>query len=788
MIGFLSSILMAGSEQPELFPKEEIERIEQESAKNKATEDAIREDEQNIRRDINSQQSQGSNNSNFFKKAGIGLAYGVAGLGKLGYSILKDSSLKVAQKGNFWLIAMTLLGILIFFLQHQVFNTFWMVLVLNLTMGAILGLLIPSSGNKLQEIFHTSIAVGGLITIIQFIFSRFESTLLSTTWAGLLGLFILYLFLYMPWVSYILFVQNSVNGWFKDLAGFFLIIFLLFVVLGVLAGQGFLQRQQFTEGASLRGEFSTLARENWALIINATVTGVERAQNRSDDVFRYATGSYEESVDRDSQIQTLGLRFKELLLSNPDGTYFQGDAVSAWGVLESRSLDRAINVNASCLVDRRLGPNLWVEGIVNNPQFTIHDLDYRDITCSFPRHTFPDVKGHTLEIFADFDFTTNSYLRRYFISQQDFTNLRSNNIDPIQFYNIPRSDETGRFTNGPIELSLIKHNLLQSIERDTDFIIGIRVDVNRRMGWTGGQLLDIQNLVISLPSGLRIKQDRDGYMCSHSFVNYPSDQCYADCLARHTAERCMDTCGEHVMYQLESTDFELSRENGIDFVKTPLIFTCTVEVVNTADVIGRQSPIGIGNFRATADYRFRTSVEKPFRIIERTGYVNPNRLDDICGFKTEHLDSNVQINVEGVANAARNIIVNPKNPEENVTISNSVIQEKSGGVICPALLKGIIALRTTQAQSPNLLGYTGITAEQLREVSAPVDEDFRETFNDITYTSQFLLNKLNTEECQLQGERIIDCALGHFLCDSSSGPCVNNFVPRVIALAKHYNE
>lgn len=768
MIGLLSPILTTGgTPPPDVTSQQTTQDIQN-------TVEEEQEEISEIKKNLSDRVKGGFNTAKFILKTPSLLLKPFASLGS------------IPVKTNIAFLLLFLIGFLAFLFTYQF--VFWFIGV-NFFTGLLFGILTPGIRNRVQALLHF-IMVGFAISLLQYVVDFFIVPLLeSSGWFRLLILFILYLLYYMPWITYLVFIQNFIIAPLRSFSAALLVIALILILFGAMVHNGYIQRQQLQGAAvALKGEFFPLFEENWNNIVNATVRGVERAQNRSDDVFRYATGSYEENIDKNAQVQTLGIRFKEIQLSNIDGVYFQGDPISAWAVLESKSLDREIPVNASCLIDKKLGPNLWKEGIVNNPQFSIFDLDYRDITCSFPRHTFPDIKSHTLEIIADFDFTTNSYLRRYFIRQQDSNNFRMNDVDPLVFYEIPREDEIGKFTNGPLEVSIIKNNLLQTIERDTEFVVGIRLDVNRRMGWTNGRLLDIQNLVLSVPDGFKVAQDSEGLFCSHPFVEYSSGECYSDCLSRHSQDRCDSQCGEHLMYKLVATEFDKAKEFGIEYVKTPLIFTCQVVVTSAAEAIGGQNPIGIGNFRASADYRFRTSIEKPFRITEKSGYVNPMLVKDFCGFKTTYLDTDVQINAAGVATLSKDLVRNPKQPVENVTISDDIIQSMTGGVICPQIIKGIIAYRKANPGSSNLLGYTGITSQQLVEISASSDADFKETLEDIVYTTEYLIKKLNSEECQYQDGKLLDCALGYFFCDNPSGPCATTHVPRIVQVAKYYGE
>jgi hypothetical protein len=772
--------------------QEEVER----------TEEAV----ENVQSDVNEikKASKIASLGGAFKKGGGKTAAFLGTMAVGTWALLKPTRAKVISTSNPALLAiMITLGVVAYFITYIYgYNVF----MANFFIAALAFIAVKGMTNvDFRFAVNHFVTVWFAISIVQLTFDTFISSTRNNL--GLdLAIFVAAQIVYFFWLFYALIFQKFVYNGIVAAARFMLTILIVYILLATIATQPIIAEYNFRGETISLTEGRTLLYEAGINIWNATVMGAERAQNRTENVFRYATGSYEEDVDRNAAIRTLGLKITEVYLSHQDGTYFQGDPISAWGVMESRTLDRPITVNTSCYVDRKLGTTRKKEGSITNPTFTIQDLDYRDIMCSFPRHTFTQPQNHMLELVAEFEFSTNSYLRRYFIRQEEMTNLRTSNVDPARFFNIPREDENGRYTNGPIELSVLKPNLLQPLEQGTQFVIGYRIDNNRRMGWTQGKLLDIKNLFISIPQGFTVERTADGQLaCSLPFEEYSSEQCLADCLEVGKGDRCFSDCSGQTMFKLVAEEFSKAEEHGTTFIQMPLIMTCSVTTQNVQAVFDR-SQIAIKNFRASADYTFQISSERPFRIVAREGYVNPQALSDICGFKTQHNNTQITGNPQAIANAARNIIADPRQqqvatatpvnetnttstPSQEPIISNQIITQKAEPFICAEIIKAIIAFRNNVATSANNIGYTGIRREQLEEIGASTTENYQETFNDITHTARYLRNKLdNDPRCTVNGEKIIDCALGQLLCDSTNNQCAQTQVPIIIQLARYYGQ
>lgn len=507
------------------------------------------------------------------------------------------------------------------------------------------------------------------------------------------------------------------------------------------------------------------------------------SKNRTLDLYnrslQYATTgkTYEEEVDAQASVQSLGVNFQSVELTSPDARYLQGDPVSVWAILESKSLDRGIDVSIDCVTKLPKGDEKV--GNVNNPKFNIKDQDIRDILCTYDKDTFQKVGTHVLTLGAKFNYTTGSYLRRYFISEEDSQSVRESGQDPIQYFDIPTEDEASIFTNGPISLSVVKHGLLQSIDTSyKEFVVGYRVENNVKYGMDG-KMADVQSFVISLPDGLVLKPSSTGkgYECTSpaEFEVYSADECIDKCRKDGIdQDRCYSDCAKYNMYKLTS---EMNKDEEGN-IKLPFIVSCNVEARNPMSFLGKDL-IAIKNFRASIDYTYEVTSSSSFTVGAKDGYTPVSELDDFCEYKTAYFDYS-ESDPEGVYKLAQKYV------------PDGVWGNSFGGFSCSKmkyLVSAVIAMRYRRgADNKYGLGLTGITEYQAelafkQDPSIKIDAtSLRE--DDVNNVKAFkaYIDYMVNGKCSLEGKKLLDCAINEFLENE------RNPAPAVIQLTRYLEE
>lgn len=508
---------------------------------------------------------------------------------------------------------------------------------------------------------------------------------------------------------------------------------------------------------------SNLPSQGWAAFQNFQNASAD-ALNRTQQYV--LTGkSYEEQVDDSVGTDSLGLTFKSLDFSNLDAKYKEGQAIEGWAVLEASSLDTPIDVETYCKINPKTTPFF---GETNVEEFTVYNYDLRDIICSVEEDTFEDFAVHEMRIFANFDYTTSGYVRRYFMKQSDLSELRQNNIDPINQYNIDRSDDAGKFTSGPVRLDIIKNGLLQGIDdvSGTQFIVGVRIDNNLAFN-RDGIVKDISLLVMALPDGFEVRKTSSGdYACTGGDVEILDKAvCQSRCVVDGQLDnKCANDCDSYTHYNIKVETTNDKENNNEDYVKTPTQISCTVE---TSERIFEDSPIVIKNFRVYADYTYQLHIGKSFTVLE-----DPNYLGSAFKELSYCSDLYSAFGDTSIPNAAA-IKDNAK----------EYVNSESYAGVCEPVLKAMVAFNYRSGTATGSgIGATGMNLARINSVlDMPVSQSEAEQ-SSISITNTYL-NYYLQGSCMKQGNPSIDCALNHFYCGAESS-CASSEV--VIGLANSY--
>ena len=538
-----------------------------------------------------------------------------------------------------------------------------------------------------------------------------------------------------------------------------LIIAVLFLLISpvwtiISAQQGFFSSVVSAEDRTILIQTFDRAKELALQIPGAIRGGISEARESASDAINRThnyvlTGrSFEEEVDANTQSGSLGLNFRSLDFSSLQGQYKEGEEVSAWAVLEAASLDRPIPVSTFCKINPKRNPFF---ARTNIESFTAYTFDLRDIICTVPRGTFEGQGTHELRIFADFEYVTSGYLKRFFISQDDLTEFRLNNIDPLRYYNVNApSFEFGRFTSGPIKLEVIKNNVLQGIDvSGTSFIVGLRIDRNLNFN-REGVLKNMSLLVLGIPEGFRVVRDTAGeFSCSGvTGVEVMSqDDCEIGCrMGGSIDQRCISECRSYTNYLLTVPVTVDAENNNQPYVRTPLLVSCTVE---SRGNIFDSAPFIEKSFRAYAEYTYQVSIGRSFTVLRDPNYLGssfrelPYCKSIYSHFKDESVDTASQI----------------------LLASQSFIDQGNyDGTLCPQMLQAMVAFNhRSGVPTTGNIGLTGINLQRVNQVlDMPISSSEAEN-NNIRVTNAYL-NNLLTDRCLLQNKASLDCALNHFYC------------------------
>ncbi|GAG29654.1 unnamed protein product, partial [marine sediment metagenome] len=234
-----------------------------------------------------------------------------------------------------------------------------------------------------------------------------------------------------------------------------------------------------------------------------------------DSGLTYATGGYYDSIVEENEKEPLGVYLEEI--NEPNIEYYEGEAISQWWTIRARTLDqeKKIKIALWCKADE--GTDNVKDGTVYPDDFPsdlkknleIYNLEERDIECSFPE--FELIQGtRRISLFADFNFQTMSYLKRYFMDLETMRTMNREDIDILSYYKIIDQDPVTKYTSGPVKLGIGGTSALTGIT--TAYDNRLRLGFSLEKEWEG-KISKINELIAYLPEGIEFDED----LCHQEF-------------------------------------------------------------------------------------------------------------------------------------------------------------------------------------------------------------------------------------------------------------------------------
>jgi len=516
-------------------------------------------------------------------------------------------------------------------------------------------------------------------------------------------------------------------------------------------------------------------------IPGATVNLLGQAKNSSADlanrtIHQATTGkTYEEEVDSSSGMGQLGFRFLNLRFGSPNREFFQGDSINSDINFEAKTLDRPIDVTFSCIINPQSGA---VVGSLSRSNLIVNsNSEIREgLICRFDPDIFNTVRSNSLFYFAEFNYSTNAYLRRYFVPAGGLKNIEK----PLTHYGI--SGELGSIhTSGPVKITITQDNIIRELSQsNTEFSLGFGIDNNMR-GEGAGFIKDISSLTFSIPKGFEVKKRSNGDLeCLGDFKEMSQEMCFSTCNLGD--EMCLYDCAENNYYYYDLDSLKKiyeSREGSVQIIKTPIYASCTLNVRRDQDVLRGSTNLAMRNFRMRVDYTYLTVLSQTFQIVERPGgYVSPNYVPKLIeGIYTRYYDENLDVS-QIMTNQA------PADDVREIIDGNSAWDINSDWT---HLLSGL-ATFLWRGYDSNYANYNTesfifkISDAQLKEIPGSIIISDRESELNAMY--RYLIYHTQNEcKINIGGTEYgdLDCALEKFLGNP-------NFPKGVVLITKNYKE
>ncbi|MBI1969349.1 hypothetical protein HYS48_01530 [Candidatus Woesearchaeota archaeon] len=210
-----------------------------------------------------------------------------------------------------------------------------------------------------------------------------------------------------------------------------------------------------------------------------------------------ATGDYfTGQVDANAK-EKLGVYLENLKPASE--AFYQDEPVTVWGDLYAKTLDteKTLAVRLQCYLE----DDQTTHGSMD-PSFIpeIVTQEQEDLRCEFGRGKI-DVGSEEVTFAARFNFTTHGYTKAYFMDEERMRSLQREEIDPLDFYQVPDKNPVAIYTNGPVMIGMDARQSLVGLKEgeDTKFRLGITIE-----NLWNGVIQSIHSLTLTIPESMRL--------------------------------------------------------------------------------------------------------------------------------------------------------------------------------------------------------------------------------------------------------------------------------------------
>ena len=341
------------------------------------------------------------------------------------------------------------------------------------------------------------------------------------------------------------------------------------------------QREDF------KGYF-TRSKENFQGWAGELFTDIKRS---ATEQLEYATGGYYQGKVEENEKEQLGVYLENIQAA--DKSFFENEQVVVWGDLEAKTLDRPIYVYMSCEAGDVKGEifpeKLARKEYFENPEegYEIEQLEQIGFECRFGKGRL-ETGTNRIDIKAEFNFETLSFLKTYFMDIERVRALRKENINPLTQYGIKDKTPTAVFTNGPVRLGIGTVDPPVGVNAEDGAYTYIGVTVERQ--WLG-KIKNITELTIQVPNVLELGDSN--LVCRDDFENLGEKE--------------------------EGYNVYTLTDDAINKIKTPITdfrsWRCSINVPEASKVLGA-TPVTTYYYRANAKYVYE--VKKPITVFVKS--------------------------------------------------------------------------------------------------------------------------------------------------------------------------
>ncbi|MBW3019097.1 DMT family transporter [Candidatus Woesearchaeota archaeon] len=180
--------------------------------------------------------------------------------------------------------------------------------------------------------------------------------------------------------------------------------------------------------------------------------------------------------------------------------FYTDENIQAYAVITAEALeDKAVTIALTCYANDK-----DVYGLVNNkPAYTlsVQRLEKAEADCTIPAEDL-ELGENKIYFEADFNFTTQSYFKTWYMRRDIRREYDRQNIDPFEEAKIEDREPVSKYTQGPISIG-IGTQMTPPISLDAGVGSGPTFGVNFENKWDG-ELGAMKEIVLVVPRGMTI--------------------------------------------------------------------------------------------------------------------------------------------------------------------------------------------------------------------------------------------------------------------------------------------
>jgi hypothetical protein len=376
-----------------------------------------------------------------------------------------------------------------------------------LALWAVLGIFKPDGG--FIDKYYLGVAV--ICSLISLMVPRISGAL-----SLILPQKVAYMFVvFAPaWIIYFMFFEPNSPKWIKILGSLYFTFWVLLIAMNyatsvdsnVLANVFVGDRVNTFTAIKETGKIVQETTNNWKEKFGLMWAPLYKSINQTWSMTQpdYYTAEVDENAKRD-----LGVTINKIKATSEK--FLEGEDVSAFITVEAQSIDSDIELIFSCIADKgKKDAEIKDSPLISiyPERITLFDNGIEDVDCTVKKGTLK--KGtHTITMGATFDFSTQAYIKSYFVDYEKYKNFAREDMDFLKANGIEDTEPVAIYTKGPLEVGIGVRDPLVKIDRASldQFEKVLNFGVSLKNDWASGEIVMINDVTLVFPAGFKLSED-----------------------------------------------------------------------------------------------------------------------------------------------------------------------------------------------------------------------------------------------------------------------------------------